>query len=160
MDSKNHWTIANTCLKKMDAKNKNYADLYRKKNPFRAFKMMEYPSNVSRAKKIFTRFRSVISDQNRRSQFEKLELESQIVKSIFAAERLTSPQNSRQSRLSQYALQHSRLKKLAKPFGSICRVRNRCVISGRSSIIGITGFSRIKFRQLAGAGKIPGLLKL
>ncbi|RNC83608.1 MAG: 30S ribosomal protein S14 [Balneola sp.] len=40
------------------------------------------------------------------------------------------------------------------------RVRNRCSITGRSrGYIGRYGISRIKFRELASDGKIPGVRK-
>ncbi|HCT51776.1 MAG TPA: 30S ribosomal protein S14 [Balneola sp.] len=40
------------------------------------------------------------------------------------------------------------------------RVRNRCSITGRSrGYVGRYGVSRIKFRELALAGKIPGVRK-
>ena len=40
------------------------------------------------------------------------------------------------------------------------RVRNRCNITGRSrGYVGRYGVSRIKFRELALAGKIPGIRK-
>ncbi len=40
------------------------------------------------------------------------------------------------------------------------RVRNRCSITGRSrGYIGRYGISRIKFRELASEGKIPGVRK-
>jgi small subunit ribosomal protein S14 len=40
------------------------------------------------------------------------------------------------------------------------RVRNRCSITGRSrGYVGKYGISRIKFRELALAGKIPGVRK-
>ncbi len=40
------------------------------------------------------------------------------------------------------------------------RVRNRCSITGRSrGYVGRYGISRIKFRELASEGKIPGVRK-
>lgn len=44
--------------------------------------------------------------------------------------------------------------------GSAVRVRNRCVITGRSrAYYRAFGLSRIKFRELALEGKIPGVTK-
>jgi len=40
------------------------------------------------------------------------------------------------------------------------RIRNRCMLSGRPrAYIGRFGLSRISFRELALAGKIPGVIK-
>lgn len=40
------------------------------------------------------------------------------------------------------------------------RLRNRCRITGRPrGYVGMFGVSRIKFRELASAGKIPGVTK-
>lgn len=40
------------------------------------------------------------------------------------------------------------------------RIRNRCALSGRPrAFIGRYGLSRIQFRELALAGKIPGVIK-
>lgn len=53
-------------------------------------------------------------------------------------------------------------KKLAKlpRNSSPVRVRNRCSMSGRPrAYIGKFGVSRIQFRELALAGKIPGVIK-
>ncbi|HEU5078082.1 MAG TPA: 30S ribosomal protein S14 [Opitutaceae bacterium] len=53
-------------------------------------------------------------------------------------------------------------KKLAKlpRNSSAVRVRNRCSMSGRPrAFIGKFGVSRIQFRELALAGKIPGVTK-
>nr|YP_009560598.1 ribosomal protein S14 [Ulva compressa]ARO34891.1 ribosomal protein S14 [Ulva compressa]ATP01463.1 ribosomal protein S14 [Ulva compressa]AZP40152.1 ribosomal protein S14 [Ulva compressa]QDF43139.1 ribosomal protein S14 [Ulva compressa] len=41
----------------------------------------------------------------------------------------------------------------------ISKIRNRCIITGRSSIIGKFRLSRISFRCYAGRGLIPGLIK-
>lgn len=53
-------------------------------------------------------------------------------------------------------------KKLAKlpRNASPVRIRNRCSLSGRPrAYIGKYGVSRIQFRELALAGKIPGVIK-
>lgn len=43
---------------------------------------------------------------------------------------------------------------------SVVRIRNRCSLSGRPrAFIGRFGLSRIQFRELALAGKIPGVIK-
>jgi small subunit ribosomal protein S14 len=52
-----------------------------------------------------------------------------------------------------------KLQKLARN-GSPVRVRNRCVITGRSrAVYRMFGLSRIKLRELALEGKIPGVTK-
>ncbi len=57
-----------------------------------------------------------------------------------------------------YAAQ-KKLQKLPKN-SAVERVRNRCSMSGRPrAFIGRFGVSRIQFRELALAGKIPGVVK-
>ena len=118
-----------------------------------------YLPTVSSSKKIHSRFQSITSDQFRRRHFEQLELETIVLKSVFESQVLKF-QNKSPIRLSYYALEKSRLKNVLKPQGTITKVRNRCVISGRSSIVGTLSISRIQLRRLAGTKKIPGLLKV
>ena len=161
MNSKNNWYNANAHAKTLYASKKSVRLSFRRwKNEFGAFKMLDNTHYVYNTKKIFTDFRSIITDQNRRSQFEQMELENLIVKSILEAQRLKSRNSARGIRLNQYLLKRSLLKKFVKPSGTITRIRNRCVVSGRSSILGHMGLSRIIFRRHAGFGKIPGLLKI
>jgi ribosomal protein S14 len=117
---------------------------------------------IYNSKKIFSSFRSVITDQARRGRYEQKELETVTIKTILKGQQLHNNYNAcRAPRLSQYQLKRSfALKAFVKPRGTVTRVRNRCVITGRSSITGSTGLSRICFRQRAGLGKIPGLLKI
>ena len=57
-----------------------------------------------------------------------------------------------------YAAQ-KKLQKLPRN-SSATRIRNRCSMSGRPrAFIGKFGVSRIQFRELALAGKIPGVIK-
>ncbi len=52
-----------------------------------------------------------------------------------------------------------KLQKLPRNSSKV-RVRNRCSLSGRPrAFIGKFGVSRIQFRELALAGKIPGVIK-
>lgn len=52
-----------------------------------------------------------------------------------------------------------KLQKLPKNSSAV-RIRNRCMLSGRPrAYIGKFGVSRITFRELALAGKIPGVTK-
>lgn len=113
------------------------------------------------SKKIDTYFRSVITDQKRRGQFEKTELEKQIVRSILMSDQQSKKTRYKSSsRLARGILALSIYRKFIKPKGTITRVRNRCILSGRSSTIGQMSLSRIRFRKFAGFGKIPGLLKI
>ena len=53
----------------------------------------------------------------------------------------------------------TKLQKLPKNSSKV-RIRNRCSMSGRPrAYIGKFGVSRIQFRELALAGKIPGVIK-
>ncbi|HTZ22118.1 MAG TPA: 30S ribosomal protein S14 [Opitutaceae bacterium] len=59
----------------------------------------------------------------------------------------------------QFFAAQKKLQKLPRNSAPI-RVRNRCSLSGRPrSYIGRFGVSRITFRELALAGKIPGVTK-
>jgi ribosomal protein S14 len=156
MDLKKNWIKANAAKRINDGKKSIYgAQPWKSPCECKVFVNAPY---VYTTKKIFTHFRTVITDQIRRTQFEQTELEGLILKSILKAQR-QSKGPAYAYRLSQYEQKRSFLKKFVKPRGTVTRVRNRCVISGRSSIIGLTGLSRISFRRLAGIGKIPGLLK-
>ena len=55
-------------------------------------------------------------------------------------------------------LERSINRKYTKKQG-ISNIRNRCIVTGRCSIIGKFRLSRISFRRYAGQGLIPGLVK-
>ena len=166
-------------------------------SPYRQLTPFLKTGYVYNFKKVFSSFRSVITDQARREQYEQNELETVTIKAILKGQRLykknlqrweptrvlknmrhragspgqltsVAPSDKQTSAtlprrtalLSRYELKRVQLKAFIKPHGTVTRVRNRCVISGRSSIVGSTGLSRISFRQRAGLGKIPGLLKI
>ncbi|MBZ4683765.1 MAG: small subunit ribosomal protein [Fusobacteriaceae bacterium] len=80
----------------------------------------------------------------------------------------------RQKTVDKYAAKRAELKERAKKGdieaiealsklprnASPCRVRNRCEINGRPrGYMREFGISRVQFRQLAGAGLIPGVKK-
>jgi ribosomal protein S14 len=108
---------------------------------------MESPMPFQGYKSIDPRFLTIVRDQKRRCQFEKLELPNLVRKSIL-------------SRFARLALVYSVFVKMKRKKGTITRIRNRCIISGRSRILGTFGLSRISFRRLAGLGQIPGLVKI
>ncbi|MEI6860634.1 MAG: 30S ribosomal protein S14 [Verrucomicrobiota bacterium] len=59
----------------------------------------------------------------------------------------------------QFFAAQKKLQKLPKNSSPV-RIRNRCSLSGRPrAYIGAFGVSRITFRELALAGKIPGVTK-
>jgi small subunit ribosomal protein S14 len=59
----------------------------------------------------------------------------------------------------QFFAAQTKLQKLPKN-SSRSRIRNRCSMSGRPrGFLGKFGVSRIQFRELALAGKIPGVIK-
>lgn len=118
------------------------------------------PGYIYRAKRVFSRFRKVMTDQTRRAQFEQTELDTLLVKCIVKGQRHNNCNTVLfRPRLCLYEAKLGR-NTFLKPHGTVTRIRNRCVISGRSSILGSTGFSRICFRRRAGLGKVPGLLKI
>ena len=114
---------------------------------------------VYNAKKILTAVRTVITDQVRRSKFERAELDDIIIKSILRAQQYSLKKRVT-PRLSLYELKPYGLRNYLKPRGTITRIRNRCIMTARSSIVGCTGLSRICFRRRAGTGKIPGVFKI
>ena len=108
---------------------------------------------VCEKKRILSPYRSIISDQNRRSAFEKRELENQVLKSVL---RMNSQTDFGFERL----LLSPKIRSRCHPGGSLTRVRNRCVLSAHRSCVGNLGLSRMKLRQLAGLGCLPGLIKI
>nr|YP_010003043.1 ribosomal protein S14 [Ulva sp. TM637]AZP40073.1 ribosomal protein S14 [Ulva sp. TM637] len=128
-----------------------------------------YTKRVSNSKKIQTRFRSIISDQKKRITFDHHELTGTLLKSLLSVN--FSP------KLQFYQLdicfnetfhlpyigpglilEQSINRQYTKKQG-ISNIRNRCIVTGRSSIIGKFRLSRISFRRYAGQGLIPGLVK-
>jgi small subunit ribosomal protein S14 len=112
---------------------------------------------ISQRKQIDSHFNSHFSDQKRRKQFEKRELSNLVIKSVLSS---TNPQSSAKLKLSRLSLIQRVSNQMKRKTGSITRIRNRCVVSGKSSIIGKLPISRIRFRQLASLGLIPGLVKI
>lgn len=115
----------------------------------------------SKSKKIDTHFRSIVNDQKRRRAFEKRELENLVIKSVLSSDK-GQPllRTDLIKNFGRLALIRCVYRKMKRQKGTITRVRNRCIVTGRSSSIGHLGISRIIFRQQAGLGKIPGLEKI
>ena len=85
-----------------------------------------------------------------------------------AKESIKARQRKRERMVAQYAEQRAALKAAGDQEGldklprnsSKVRLRNRCSITGRQrGYIRFFGISRIKFRELALEGKIPGVRK-
>ena len=138
------------------AKNTSF-ETFKKANLYRALnsqgsqkKILTY---VCEKKRLLSSYRSIISDQNRRSAFEKRELENQVLK---GALRMNSQTGFGFERL----LLSPKIRSRCHPSGSLTRVRNRCVLSAHRSCVGNLGLSRIQLRQLAGLGCLPGLIKI
>lgn len=172
-------------------------------------------------KKIYTYFRSIISDQKKRTAFAKDELKKTIIKTLLSAKQSTFvftrrallnspkiraiewlPSISQKITLNdvlQFSAQKIRrntcLLKISSRFeqkvfrisqnsgnqyatlgpilflektinllftgkiNSFSKIRNRCLLSGRSSIVGKYRLSRICFRHYINCGLIPGLTK-
>ena len=126
-----------------------------------------YTKRITNTKQIQTRFRSIISDQKRRIRFDNQELRKVLLKSLLC---VTSSLPTLQLEVDSLAklkkasigpgliLEHSINRQYTKKQG-ISNIRNRCMVTGRSSIIGKFRLSRISFRRYAGQGLIPGLVK-
>lgn len=110
-------------------------------------------------KKIDSKFRSIVNDQNRRKEFEKVELENLVIKSVVRSEGVRWDR-LRLENLGRVGLIGSVYIKIKRKKGTLTRVRNRCIMTGRSSSLEKVGISRIMFRELAGLGKMPGLKKV
>nr|BBE20945.1 ribosomal protein S14 [Ulva ohnoi] len=130
-----------------------------------------YTKRRTNSKKIQTRFRSIISDQKKRIAFDNKELIGTLLKSLLCVN--FSPK----LQLDQLDLRFKDFNKVNLPYigpglileqsinrqytqkQGISNIRNRCIVTGRSSIIGKFRLSRISFRRYAGQGLIPGLVK-
>nr|YP_009172341.1 ribosomal protein S14 [Ulva fasciata]ALG35700.1 ribosomal protein S14 [Ulva fasciata]AML79976.1 ribosomal protein S14 [Ulva fasciata]QBR54766.1 ribosomal protein S14 [Ulva lactuca] len=130
-----------------------------------------YTKRRTNSKKIQTRFRSIISDQKKRTAFDNKELIGTLLKSLLCAD--FSPK----LQLDQLDLRFKDFNKVNLSYigpglileqsinrrytqkQGISNIRNRCIVTGRSSIIGKFRLSRISFRRYAGQGLIPGLVK-
>ncbi len=89
-----------------------------------------------------------LKDVKRRNLFSKFELTRNLYNAI--AKSTTIP-----SIIRVYAAE--KLFKLNRD-SSFSRIRNRCIITSRSrGVIGNWNINRIKFRELAMSGKLPGI---
>ena len=136
-------------------------------------------------KKIQTRFRSIISDQKKRATFAKSELKTVVLKTLLTVNHKVLNKSfgkALNKSFGKLAIKQSKPQKPniynKYPIGgpvlfleksihpvftektkSFSRIRNRCLLTGRSTIIGKSRLSRICFRQYAGSGVIPGVIK-
>lgn len=136
-----------------------------------------YAKRMINYKKIQTRFRSIISDQKKRAAFDSNELTRTLLKSLLyvdckaALEPLynlsTALKNgcfSKSETLNRpyigsgLLLEQAIYRQFTKKRG-ITQLRNRCILTGRASIVGKFRLSRISFRRYAGKGMIPGMIK-
>lgn len=130
-----------------------------------------YTKRITNSKNIQTRFRSIISDQKKRIAFDNKELIGTLLKSLLCVDFSPKPQlyqldirfNEAFHKNLPYIgpgliLEQSINRQYTQKQG-ISNIRNRCIVTGRSSIIGKFRLSRISFRRYAGQGLIPGLVK-
>nr|AOC61553.1 ribosomal protein S14 [Gloeotilopsis planctonica] len=97
-------------------------------------------------------FRSQVSDWNRRKKYFLKEVNILVYKSLLDTNSCKKPEN-----YLMIAGVEDRLQRLKQ--NTYARVRNRCVISGRSTSLKKFRLSRIAFRSLAGSGKLTGVSK-
>ena len=131
-----------------------------------------HPSShtMGKRKKLLSQFGSITKDQKRRFAYLGQELSRLVYKAAFQAKqtkckilyfkekkciRAFLPTNCFRL-LNTLSIKR---KKTRQKY-TVTRIRNRCILTGRRSIIGKLGISRIKMRELAGFGKIPGLVKI
>jgi ribosomal protein S14 len=128
-------------------------------------------------KKICSKFRPIISDQNKRSKFEKNELKNIVLKTIVScnpesqadyvkvATRLVTihktykPQNPLNLFGPRVVLDRSIRRAFLVKAAGFSKIRNRCILTAKSTALFKFGLSRIMFRKLAGLGKLPGVVK-
>jgi len=88
-------------------------------------------------------------DQTRRFLCQKYEIERTLLKACISDTQLSVP-------LREVCMQ---LLGVYPSNTSMTRVRNRCVVTGRSrGILRTFRISRLQFRRLAAGGKLPGIL--
>lgn len=111
------------------------------------------------------KFRSQVTDLKRRKKFIRRELQSIVLKAVLS---LNLVSDSSIDKASKTVFSDSYRKPLSKlpevllqdfKQNSFTRVRNRCVLSGRSSTLKRFRLSRICFREQAGSGKLFGVSK-
>lgn len=118
-------------------------------------KLSQSASQCSK-KRINTHFRSVITDQTRRAQYETQELKNMILKSLFYSQ----PKNPVFEYGHFNVLNFTTLSNMSpKRHGSLTRIQNRCIVSGHAHTLKNLRLSRIQIRHQAGLGNIPGLTK-
>ena len=98
-------------------------------------------------------FRSQITDLRRKKKYCLKELKNIVFKSILEINPVV---RARRYFNTKYMLSN-RLQDLKQ--NTITRVRNRCVLTGRSSTLKRFRLSRISFREQAGSGKLMGVTK-
>lgn len=98
-------------------------------------------------------FRSQITDLGRRNNYCLKELDNTVLKSILEI----GPVKDLGDLNTKFILSN-RLQNLKQ--GTITRVRNRCVLTGRSSTLKRFRLSRISFREQASSGKLIGVSKI
>jgi small subunit ribosomal protein S14 len=92
-----------------------------------------------------------IRDLKRRKQFAKFEMKRLHLKALTC---------DRRSLSSDLRYEYSMLLSKLPRNSSKTRIRNRCILTGRSrSVYRLFRFSRIVFRDLASHGEIPGVQK-
>ena len=88
-------------------------------------------------------------DQTRRFLCQKYEIERTLLKTCISDTQLSAP-------LREVCMQ---LLGAYPSNTSMTRVRNRCVVTGRSrGVLRTFRISRLQFRRLAASGKLPGIL--
>ena len=98
-----------------------------------------------------SKFRSILTDQKRRTRFKSRELKHNILKSCLASRFGLN--------LGLRAIDYRRIYKSWWNTHSITRVRNRCIVSGHPTSVANFRLSRISLRHYAHRGRIPGLTK-
>jgi ribosomal protein S14 len=116
------------------------------------------------------KFRSQVTDLKRRKKFIRRELQSIVLKAVLSLNLVSDLSSSidKASKTVKKTVCDSYRKPLSKlpevllqdfKQNSFTRVRNRCVLSGRSSTLKRFRLSRICFREQAGSGKLFGVSK-
>nr|WVH39671.1 ribosomal protein S14 [Ulva dactylifera] len=130
-----------------------------------------YTKRRTNSKKIQTRFRSIISDQKKRIAFDNKELIGTLLKSLLCVDfspklqlyqldlRFNEALHKNLPYIGPGLILEQSINRQYTQKQGISNIRNRCIVTGRGSIIGKFRLSRISLRRYAGQGLIPGLVK-
>lgn len=105
-------------------------------------------------------FRSQITDFNRRRKYAKKELNTYILKAVLDVTSANGKYKTKAHQNNSFEIGSMAQKKYqTNKISTFTRVRNRCVLTGRSTTLQEFRQSRISFREQAALGQLLGISK-